>query len=272
MKIYICADIEGVAGVVNVEQTRAGNPEYERARRLMTAEVNAAIEGAMRAGAEEILVNDAHGAMTNLLPEMLDPAARLILGKPKPLNMFEGLNSSYDAVFCIGFHARAGSFGILAHTVNGFAFSDIRVNGISYGEAGLYGAYAGALNVPVALISGDSCCIEENKAFFPEAIFVETKQTLGNRAGNNLPVEQALSDIRDGAFQAVTKAKNLKPFKLEPSFLLELTMTQPALADLTAVIPGCHRVNALTVSFKTETMEDVIRWVNTVSALSSFLR
>lgn len=272
MKIYICADIEGVAGVVNPEQTRAGNPEYERARRLMAGEVNAAIEGALRAGAGEILVNDAHGPMTNLIPEMIDPAARVILGKPKPLNMFEGLDASFDAVFCIGFHARAHSFGVLAHTVNGFAFADIGLNGVSYGEAGLYGAYAGSLGVPVALISGDDCCVEENRAFFPEAVFVETKRAIGNRAADNLPVEAARNAIRDGAYQAATGAKDIKPFVLKPPFILSLKMTHPSLADLTAIIPSARRLDALTVEFDAETVEHAVRWVNTVSALSSFLR
>ena len=91
MKIYVSADIEGVAGVVSPEQGRPGNAEYERARRLMTEEVNAAIEGALAGGATAILVNDSHGPMTNLLPELLNPAAELILGKPKPFNMFAGL-------------------------------------------------------------------------------------------------------------------------------------------------------------------------------------
>lgn len=272
MKIYICADIEGVAGVVNPEQTRPGNPEYERARRLMTLEVNAAIEGALRAGATEILVNDAHGPMTNLVTETLHPEARLILGKPKPLNMFEGLDRSFAAVFCIGFHARAGAMGVLAHTVNGFAFTDIRLNGISYGEAGLYGTYAGMLGVPVALISGDDCCLAENRELFSGAVLVETKRALGNRAANNLPVEAARAAIRDGAYRAVTSLPGMAPFVLEPPFVLELVLTQPALADLAAIIPGARRIDALTVAFDAPNPEIAIRWVNTVSALSSFLR
>ncbi len=272
MKIYISADIEGVAGIVSPEQTRPGNPEYERARRLMTEEVNAAIAGALRAGAEEILVNDGHGPMTNLIPEMLNPAARVILGKPKPLNMFEGLDASFDAVFCLGFHARASEFGVLAHTTNGFAFRDIRLNNVPYGEAGLYGAYAGSLGVPVALVSGDDRCIAENRAHFPDAVMVETKQALSNRSANNLSVEGARAAIREGAAQAVFAAKGMKPFVLSPPFTLAMTMNHPSLADLVAVIPGAERQDALTVSFHAETAAIAVRWVNTVSALSSFLR
>ena len=114
MKIYISSDIEGVAGVITPQQGQPGNGEYERARRLMTEEVNAAIEGALEGGATEILVNDAHGPMTNLLPELLHPAAELIQGKPKPLNMFCGLDAGHAAVFCLGYHARASEQGVLA--------------------------------------------------------------------------------------------------------------------------------------------------------------
>ncbi|MEN3931372.1 M55 family metallopeptidase [Microvirga sp. W0021] len=272
MKVYISADIEGCAGVVIPEQTRPGNPEYERARRLMTEEVNAAIDGALRKGATEILVNDAHGPMVNLIPELLNPEAHFILGKPKPLNMFEGLDASFDAVFCIGFHTRASSYGVLAHTTNGFAFKDIALNGVSYGEAGLYGAYAGSIGVPVVLMSGDDLCLAENSILFPQAVMVETKKAIGNRAAANLPLEVARNAIRDGAIRALSDLGAMTPFVLQPPFELALTMSSPALADLTAIIPGAKRKDALTVIFNTESIEDAIRWVNTVSALSSFLR
>lgn len=272
MRIYISADIEGVAGVVSPEQCRPGNPEYERARRLMTEEVNAAIEGAVSAGATDILVNDAHGPMTNLVPELLNPKARIILGKPKPLNMFEGLETSHDAAFCIGFHARASEFGVLAHTTNGFAFKDIRLNGVSYGEAGLYGAFAGSLGVPVALVTGDDRCVADNGRLFPDAIMVETKVALGNRAALSLSVSAARDAIRDGARRAAIAAGGMKPFVLQGPFTLELTMTSPALADLAAIVPSAERHDALNVAFAAKTAAEAVRWVNTISALSSFLR
>ena len=138
MKIYISADIEGVAGVVSQQQVTQGNPEYERARRLMTAEVNAAIEGALEAGATEILVNDSHGPMVNLLPDELHPAAELILGRPKPIGMFAGLEPDAAGVMCVGFHTSARQYGILAHTTNSFAFGRVRVQevvdkGVTFG-------------------------------------------------------------------------------------------------------------------------------------------
>ena len=121
MKIFISADIEGVAGVVVPQHGAPGNPEYESARRLMTQEVNAAIAGAFEGGATEVLVNDSHGPMTNLLPEELDPRAELILGRPKPGGMFAGLTKDHAGAFCTGYHSGAGRHGILSHTVSGFA-------------------------------------------------------------------------------------------------------------------------------------------------------
>src|ERR1700709_2551768 len=117
MKIYISADIEGVAGVVTTLQGTPGNLEYERARRLMTEEVSAAIDGAFAGGATEIVVNDSHGPMVNLIPELLDPRAELIIGRPKPMNMCAGLAAGFDAVFFTGYHSGAGRHGVLSHTV-----------------------------------------------------------------------------------------------------------------------------------------------------------
>ena len=122
MKIFVSADIEGVAGVVARAHGEPGNVEYERARRLMTHEVNAAIAGAFEGGATEVLVNDSHGPQMNLIPELLDARAEVLLGRPKQGGMCAGLDSSFDGVFFTGYHAGAGQYGVLSHTINGFAF------------------------------------------------------------------------------------------------------------------------------------------------------
>jgi D-aminopeptidase len=123
MKILISTDIEGVAGVFHSEQARPGNAEYERARAWMTGEANAAVVGAYAAGAHSVVVNDSHGGFRNLLPDALDSRAQLVLGKPRYLGMMGGLDTGCDGVFMVGYHCRAQSRGILAHTMNGFAFS-----------------------------------------------------------------------------------------------------------------------------------------------------
>ncbi|WP_102225739.1 M55 family metallopeptidase [Acidimangrovimonas sediminis] len=272
MKVYICVDIEGVAGVVTPQQGSPGNPEYERARRLMTQEANAAVEGALAAGATEILVNDAHGPMTNLLPDELHPGAELIIGKPKPFNMFAGLTSGFDAVFCIGHHARASGPGVLAHTTNGFAFREIRIDGQPLGEPGLYGAYAGELGVPVALISGDDRCAAENRAHFPDARFVVVKTALGNRAARAMSVPRARAAIRDAAQATLAEAPRSRPFVIAEPKVVAFEMAHPALADLAEALPPARRSDGVTVEFAISSVAEAIGWMIALSAMSAMLR
>ncbi|MBC9176090.1 M55 family metallopeptidase [Pseudoroseomonas ludipueritiae] len=274
MKIYISADIEGVAGVVSPQQGQPGNPEYERARRLMTEEVSAAIDGAFAGGATEVLVNDSHGPMTNIIPELLDPRAELILGKPKAANMCAGLDASFGGAFFLGYHTGARRQGVLAHTVNGFAFGAIRVNGQLCSEATLNGAYAGSMGVPVLLLSGDDRTAEECGEHFPQAHRVITKQALGARAARAIAPSLARERLRAAAEAAVREAgtASLQPFVMPGPFRLEITLTSPALADLAAIIPVAQRLDAVSVAFDAPDMAGVLGWVNTVSALSAFLR
>ena len=165
MKIFISADIEGVCGVFHTRQTGENSSEYERAKKLLTEEVNAAIEGALEAGAEEILVNDSHGSMRNIILEDLNPAARLISGFPKPLVMMEGIDNSFDGALLIGYHAMSRTRGILANTINGFTFHSIKMNGVAYGETEINAALAAHFHVPVIMASGDDDLGEEISDF-----------------------------------------------------------------------------------------------------------
>lgn len=272
MKIFISADIEGVAGVVVPSHGQPGNPEYERARRLMTAEVNAAIEGAFEGGATEVVVNDSHGPQMNLLPELLDARAEVILGRPKPAGMCAGLDSSFDAVFFTGYHAGAGQHGVLSHTINGFAFLGIRVNGIDCAEATLYGAYAGSLGVPVALLSGDDRLMAQCGPMFPGARQVQVKTALGQRAARSVAPERAGQMLRDGAMKAVRDLAACTPATIAAPYRLEIDVTSVTLADLACLIPVAERVGPRTVGFDATAMVDVLGWINTISAMSAMLR
>lgn len=277
MKIYISADIEGVAGVVAPNQVTPGNPEYERARRLMTAEVNAAIEGALAGGATEILVNDSHGPMLNLLPDELHPAGELILGRPKPNGMFAGLEPDFAGVLCLGFHGSARRAGILAHTTNSFAFGRVRVNGLELGEAGCYGAYAGELGVPVILLSGDDAFAEEIQPLFPEAERVVVKQALGQRAARSVAPMIARDRLRAASRRAVERAASVTPFRIPTErdgapYCLEIEMNSPALADLAALIPVAVRLDPVTIRLTADRMAGILGWINSLSAMAASLR
>ena len=272
MKILISTDIEGVAGVMHSDQTRAGNPEYERARLLMTNEANAAIAGAFDAGAAEVLVNDSHGGGRNMPPDLLDARARVVMGKPRYLGMMAGVDDGVNAVCMIGYHSRAQGRGILAHTINSFAFARVYFNDRELGEAGIYGALAGAYGVPVVMASGDDVFIEEHRPVFPQATFVQTKRATGQTSGVSLSPAQACSAIRAGVAAALAQHGSARPFVLPGPIAVRIQTQTPALADLFCQWPTLERPGADEIAFQAPTVEAAVRMVNCLSAMSAFLR
>jgi len=300
MKILISTDIEGVAGVFHPEQVRAGNGEYERARAWMTAEANAAVQGAIAGGAEEILVNDSHGGFRNLLPDGLDERARLVLGKPRYLGMMGGLEEGCDAVFMIGYHSRSQGRGILAHTINSFAFARVFINGMELGEAGLYGALAGEMGVPVILATGDDVFISETRDIFPGAEWVQTKVAHGQGSGVTLSpaasrraiaaaAETAVRNLKEGAptprppsglaapqgdVSILGRPGDRKavPFRIPAPIECRLQTQSAALADLFCMWPTLERVDGVTLRFTTDSMQSAVRTLNSLAAMSFMLR
>lgn len=272
MKILISTDIEGVAGVTHAEQTRSGNPEYERARAWMTDEANAAIRGAFAGGATDVLVNDSHGGFRNLLLDRLDARAQTITGKPRYLGMMAGVEQDCDAVYMIGYHARAQTAGVLAHTINSLAFRSVRVNGTELGEAGLYGALAGEWGVPVALLSGDDVFLAETAPIFPGAIGVETKRAFGNAACTSLAPSRACALIEAAARAAVANVRALRAFTIAGPLECELTTQTPGQADLFCQWPQTRRIDGSTLRFGADSMQSLVRMLNCFSAMSFMLR
>jgi D-amino peptidase len=272
VKILISTDIEGVAGVTHTEQTRSGNPEYERARGWMTDEANAAIGGAFDGGATEVLVNDSHGSFRNLLLDRLDPRAHTITGKPRYLGMMAGVDLGCDAVFMVGYHSRAQTQGVLAHTINSFAFRSVAVNGEEFGEAHLYGALAGEFGVPVALLSGDDVFLAETTPTFPGAVGVETKRAHGNGVCLSLAPAQACSLIREAAKAAIAKIATLRPVRIAGPIECVLTTQTPAIADLFCQWPQMERVGGSQLRFRTDDVQSTVRMLNSLSAMSFMLR
>ncbi|MDR0807158.1 MAG: M55 family metallopeptidase [Enterobacteriaceae bacterium] len=272
MKILISTDIEGVAGVFHPEQTRPNNSEYERARVWMTNEANAAVCGAFDGGAKEVIVNDSHGSFRNIIADKLDPRARLLQGKPRYLSMVSGVETSPNALFMIGYHAKAKSRGILAHTINGFAFARIWLNDIELGEAGLYGALAGEFNVPVAMICGDNIFIEETLPLFPNVTSVETKQAEGQNSGLSLTPEASCQAIYNAARMLIEKPAQWQPYRITPPVTCRLQTQTPALADLFGQLPIVERLEGDLIQFAAENVQSAIRIINCFSAMSMMLR
>jgi D-amino peptidase len=272
MKILISSDIEGVAGVVHGRQGAAGDPEHEIARRLMAGEVNALVEGAFAGGATEVVVNDAHGHMRNLVPGEIDPRAELVSGWIKPLVMLQGLEDDFDGVILAGYHACAGSFGVLAHAFSGFAFAGIEVGGAAAGEPFFYGALAGSMGVPVILVTGDDRLREEVAPLFPDAGFAEVKRAYGYECARSLSPQAARALLRRKAEAAVRGAPGAAPFRPAPPFRCRLRLTRPNVADLIALLPFCTRVDAVTVEFETAAIGDMVRILTVMAAAGGALR
>ena len=270
MRILISADIEGISGVCAPEQTVPGSGEYERARRLMTQEVNAAVEGALEGGASEVWVVDGHGRYRNLLIEELHERACLISGKPRLLGMMSGIDcGTWHGLFMIGYHSRAGAAGVLAHTINGSAFAEIRVNGSPVGEYFLNGAVAGFFGVPVRLISGDDCLADEAAAVFPSAEIVTVKEALGNRAAVHLSASMAHQVLREGAYQAMSRT--VEPLVVPSPLHVQIDTVRAFHADLFAMLPGVERVSPVCVEFEAENPVLACRTLNSLSAMAASL-
>lgn len=263
MRVYISVDMEGVAGVVHEDQTNPTDPrcaaEYSRFRRLMTAEANAAIQGAADAGASRILVNDSHWTMRNLLAEELHEAAELLSGGPKPRSMMEGIDGGYDAALCIGYHARAGTrAAILDHTYTD-RLIDVRLNGRSVGELGLNAALAGVFDVPVVLVSGDAAlATEAHDLLGDEVATVIVKEAVGRHAARSLAPAVACRRIREAATKAL-KRKGAKPFTVEAPITLEADFSKTVEADMAELVPGSMRTSGRTVAFTHHDYKEVFR-------------
>ncbi len=250
MRVYISVDMEGISGIVHWKQTGPGEDaeDYEQYRRLMTGDTSAAVEGAFAGGATAVLVNDAHGAMRNVVLTDLDPRVELVSGSPKPLSMVEGLDSTFQAVFLVGYHSRAGTPGILNHTYSG-ALVDCRFNGQSVGELGLNAAVAGHFGVPVVLVTGDDVLVAEARGLLGEIQAVTVKQALGRYAARCVHPQRTGQLIRTAAQDAVQNRQRFNPYRPVLPLKVDLEFHDTGQADGACLLPVLERTGNRTVSF-----------------------
>jgi D-amino peptidase len=260
VKVYISVDMEGVACVTHGDHVKLEGTEYEMARKWMTAEANAAIEGALEAGATEIVVADSHGHMRNILPDELHEDALLVRGAPRPLTMMEGLDETCDAAFVVGYHSMAGTAqGVLSHTYIGRSVYALRLNGITVGETGFNAAIAGHFGVPLALACGDDTLDAEVGALFPWTERVVTKWAISSIAARNLTPKASQKRIREGAKRALGRLSTMKPWTLETPIRFEVNFMAPIYAYLAADVPGAERVNERTLAYTGTDMLEITR-------------
>ena len=252
MKIFISADMEGVAGLSHREHVARDGMEHQRARELMTAEVNAAVEGALEAGATEVIVNDSHGTMRNLIPELMHEEAILVTGSPKHLSMMEGIDATYDGVFYLGYHARMGVHGIMSHTYVGNVVFNLRINDQLMGEAGLNSLVAGHFGVPVLMLTGDKAAVADAKVVLGDFEGVAVKEAVTRTAVKGVHPKKAQALIKEGAKRAIERRAEFKPFQVEKPVTIEIEFFNSGMADMAETVPGSVRVNDRRVSFTTE--------------------
>jgi D-amino peptidase len=222
VKVFISVDMEGLAGVVSSSDVSSTSPDYAHFRVIMAGETNAAIDGAFRAGATEVVVRDSHGDKRNLLPGDVGTRARLLRGQSTgPKNMMEGIDKTFDAVVFIGYHAKAGTpNAILEHTSTGNVI-DFSVNGVSLPEGGYNAIVAGLSGVPVVFAAGDKALVDQLHALIGPIEAVAVKEEI-NDAVISLSPEQARDRIRTGVEAAVRNRAKYKPFTMAGPYTMVL--------------------------------------------------
>jgi D-amino peptidase len=244
MNVYISADIEGICGVATHIHSLSDGMWYQRSCEWMTREVNAAVEGALEAGAKRVVVKDSHASGTNINLETLHPEAELITGWGPLGSMVEGVSEDFAAVMLIGYHARATTVdGTLAHTWSGNLL-DLQINGRSVGEAAWAAAFAGHFGVPVSLITGDDKLIDQVREELPQGFHtVCTKTGLTARSARMRPIHVVRQEIREAAARSLADVGRLTPFRPDLPVTLTLRFRHwEGLSDC-AAFPGVERLS-----------------------------
>ncbi|MGE5413964.1 MAG: M55 family metallopeptidase [Syntrophomonadaceae bacterium] len=264
-RVYISADMEGIAGVVTGDQLGPQGFEYERFRGFMTDEVLAAIEGARAAGVTEFLVSDSHGNGENLLIERLPKDVQVVRSWPRPLAMMQGIDGSFEAVFFIGYHASTTNpEGVRAHTMSSAHLADLRLNGVSMPEAGLNAAIAGHFGVPVAMISGDDAIVKEAQALLGSIAGAVVKWNYGFHSARTLTPQAACDVIRETARKVLSERRYGKPYAVSAPVTLDLRFKNYRPAEVLAYLPIVERTDAHAIRFRGKDILEVSRFLEFV--------
>ncbi len=260
LKVFISVDMEGICGVIHWEDVSRDGLDYSLFRKLMTLETNAAIEGALEAGASYVLVRDGHGSARNILPDLLHPVADLLRDwSGGPLDMMEGIDETFDAVIFIGYHARANTpNAVLDHTMTGSIYS-VTLNGKLMPEAGINAFIAGNFGVPVVMIAGDAAICQQSQKLFGKVITVPVKEGIGN-AARMLHPQRARELIKKKAKEALLRLDEFKPFKLKPPYTLEVTYKDEIKAEEMSWFPGAKRTGNTSVAFTSSDWMEILRF------------
>ena len=259
MKIFISADLEGINGVVSPEDIEENGSGYQNARKLMTEEANAVIQGAFKGGATEILICDSHNVAQNIIYDMLDPRVSILRGDTRRNSMVHSIDDSYDGLILLGYHAKFGTQNaILDHSFSPTMIRDIKVNGVSYGELGINSLFAASKNVPVIMATGDKALSDEAKDFCHAMETVVVKYAQGRFSARCLPREETQRALMETAEKAVSNCRAMKPVSVPKTLSMEITFQQVNMADGAMRVKGTVRRDAFTVSIQCTDMDELM--------------
>lgn len=269
IRVYISADLEGIAGVVTPDQLGPTGFEYGRAREWMTEEVLAAIAGARDAGATEIVVSDSHGNGESLLIDRLPDDVRVIRSWPRPLMMMEGIDSTFDAAIFIGYHAATTNpRGVRAHTISSARLAAVRLNGTAMPESGINAAIAGHFGVPIVMISGDDAAVREAIALIGPMEGAEVKSAISFHSANTLTPAAARRLIREKAKLGVERRNQLRPYVMTSPISLDVTFKSYRPAEMLAYLPIVERRDAHTVRYTAADMPAISKFIEFITNYS----
>ncbi|NED71097.1 M55 family metallopeptidase [Streptomyces sp. SID9944] len=269
MKILISADMEGATGVTWPGDVLPGTPQWERCRSMFTSDVNAAVLGFFDGGADEVLINEAHWSMRNLLLERLDERAQMLTGRHKSLSMVEGVqHGDVDGIAFIGYHAGAGMEGVLAHTYLANQITGVWLNDVRASEGLLNAQVAAEYGVPVVLVTGDDLACEDALGYAPEALKVAVKDHVSRYAAVCRTPARTAADIRAAAKQAAELAVRHGPAEAGP-FTVAVEFDAEHLAMAATVVPGVSRIGERKVAYTSATMYEGIRTFKAVTTIAS---
>ncbi|MFF4319867.1 M55 family metallopeptidase [Streptomyces sp. NPDC001568] len=269
MKILISADMEGATGVTWPEDVLPGASQWERCRSLLTSDVNAAVLGFYDGGADQVLINEAHSTMRNLLLEKLDARAELLTGRHKNLSMVEGVqHGDVDGIAFVGYHTGAGAEGVLAHTYLANSITGVWLNGLPASEGMLNAHVVAEYGVPVILVTGDDLTCVDAAGYAPDAITVAVKDHVSRYAAVCRTPARTAADIRAAATEAARLAVRYEPARGGP-FTVEVEFDAEHLSLAAAVVPGVERRGERRVAYTSGTMYEGIRTFKAVTTVVS---
>ena len=273
LKVYISADMEGVAGSVSADQLLPTGFEYDRFRGYMTDEVLAAIAGARDAGATTFVVSDSHGNGENLILDRFPADVTVIRSWPRPLGMMEGIDSTFDAAIFIGYHAStSNTAGVRAHTLSSALLTEVGVNGVQMPESGINASIAGAFGVPVIMISGDNVAVAEAQKLIGPMSGAVVKRAISFEATATMTPAAAQALIRQTARAALGRRGDMKPFVQKTPVQLDVTFKNYRPAELMTYLPSVTRISSHGIRFVARDMVELSRFLEFVTSYEAGLQ